>query len=182
MVDLPLMTKTLAALRTDARLILLGDAYQLASVAAGSVLSDISGPTHAGALTLSDEVAQTLEAVMGLRLEPRPSVKPRSALHDAVIHYNTNFRFSSQSGIGNFAKSCLELYNHHDASADALVAGLQTDAADDLKLEPLPEGDALPPNLQAKIVEAYTSYLELVLRPDETLSPHERYAAAPQSF
>ena len=72
MVDLPLMTKTLAALRTDARLILLGDAYQLASVAAGSVLSDISGPTHAGALTLSDEVAQTLEAVMGLRLEPRP--------------------------------------------------------------------------------------------------------------
>ena len=182
MVDLPLMTKTLAALRTDARLILLGDAYQLASVAAGSVLSDISGPTHAGALTLSDEVAQTLEAVLGLSLEPRPSVKPRSALHDAVIHYNTNFRFSSQSGIGNFAKSCLELYNQHDASADALVAGLQADAADDLILEPLPEADSLPPNLQAKIVEAYTSYLELVLRPDETLSPQERYAAALKAF
>ena len=45
-----------------------------------------------------------------------------------------------------------------------------------------PKADALPPNLQAKIVEAYTSYLELVLRPDETLSPHERYAAALKAF
>ena len=71
MVDLPLMTKTLAALRPEASVILLGDAYQLASVAAGSVLSDIAGPTHAGTLTLGDEVADALNKITGLTLEPR---------------------------------------------------------------------------------------------------------------
>ncbi len=41
MVDLPLMAKLFDALREDARVILLGDANQLASVEMGSVLSDI---------------------------------------------------------------------------------------------------------------------------------------------
>ena len=41
MVDLPLMARLLDALRSDTRVILLGDRDQLASVEAGAVLSDI---------------------------------------------------------------------------------------------------------------------------------------------
>jgi exodeoxyribonuclease V alpha subunit len=44
MVSLPLMSGLLAALRPDARLVLVGDPFQLASVEAGSVLSDVVGP------------------------------------------------------------------------------------------------------------------------------------------
>ena len=41
MIDLPLMAKLFAAVRTDARIVLLGDPRQLASVEAGHVLGDI---------------------------------------------------------------------------------------------------------------------------------------------
>ena len=43
MVDLPLMSKLVQALSPATRLLLLGDADQLASVEAGSVLGDICG-------------------------------------------------------------------------------------------------------------------------------------------
>jgi exodeoxyribonuclease V alpha subunit len=46
MVDLPLMAQLVDAVRGDARLILLGDRDQLASVEAGAVLSDICGPSE----------------------------------------------------------------------------------------------------------------------------------------
>jgi exodeoxyribonuclease V alpha subunit len=45
MIDLPLMAHLLEALRDDARVILLGDRDQLASVEAGAVLADISAGT-----------------------------------------------------------------------------------------------------------------------------------------
>ena len=59
MVALPLMARLLDALRPDARLVLVGDPYQLASVEAGAVLGDIVGPaaaTDAANGPLSDQV------------------------------------------------------------------------------------------------------------------------------
>ena len=51
MVSLPLMARLLEAVRPSARLVLVGDPEQLASVEAGAVLGDIVGPAvlHAGA-------------------------------------------------------------------------------------------------------------------------------------
>ena len=60
MIDLPLMYHLVAALPAEARVILLGDRDQLASVAAGSVLADISGLGLAiddGRYPLSDSIA-----------------------------------------------------------------------------------------------------------------------------
>ena len=48
MVDLPLMTRVFRALKESAKVILLGDADQLPSVAAGSVLADIAPRPHGG--------------------------------------------------------------------------------------------------------------------------------------
>src|SRR5208282_4974995 len=48
MMSLPLMARLLEAVREDARLVLLGDQEQLASVEAGAVLGDIVGPAAAG--------------------------------------------------------------------------------------------------------------------------------------
>ena len=44
MMSLPLMARLLEAVRPDARLVLIGDQEQLASVEAGAVLGDIVGP------------------------------------------------------------------------------------------------------------------------------------------
>ncbi|MGI9646355.1 MAG: AAA family ATPase, partial [Ilumatobacteraceae bacterium] len=59
MVALPLMARLLDALRPEARLVLVGDPYQLASVEAGAVLGDVVGPVRsAGPVTgpLSDSI------------------------------------------------------------------------------------------------------------------------------
>ena len=59
MMSLPLMARLVEAVRSDARLVLLGDHEQLASVEAGAVLGDIvgpaaaAGPLSAGALGLA---------------------------------------------------------------------------------------------------------------------------------
>jgi len=58
MVSLPLMAQLCAAMRPDARLIIVGDPGQLASVDAGSVLGDIVG---AGA-PVADRVATLVES------------------------------------------------------------------------------------------------------------------------
>ncbi len=47
MVSLPLMARLLDAVRPDARLVMVGDPYQLASIEAGAVLGDIVGPAAA---------------------------------------------------------------------------------------------------------------------------------------
>jgi exodeoxyribonuclease V alpha subunit len=44
MVSLPLMAKLLDAVRPEARLVLVGDPFQLASIEAGTVMSDVVGP------------------------------------------------------------------------------------------------------------------------------------------
>ena len=48
MVSLSLMARLLEAVRPDARLIIVGDPEQLASVEAGAVLGDIVGPASLG--------------------------------------------------------------------------------------------------------------------------------------
>ena len=64
MVSLSMMARLLEAVRPDARLILVGDPEQLASVEAGAVLGDIVGPasTH---LCMSDHARAELAAVTG---------------------------------------------------------------------------------------------------------------------
>lgn len=73
MVDLALMAKLVAAVRPDARLILLGDRDQLASVEAGSVLADICAAAESAA--------------------------PNEPLHGAVVALRRNYRFAESGGI-----------------------------------------------------------------------------------
>jgi exodeoxyribonuclease V alpha subunit len=48
MISLPLMARLLDAVRPDARLVLVGDPYQLASIEAGTVLGDVVGSADSG--------------------------------------------------------------------------------------------------------------------------------------
>ncbi len=64
MVSLSLMARLLEAVRPEARLILVGDPEQLASVEAGAVLGDIVGPASAG-LAMLPEARRQLAAVTG---------------------------------------------------------------------------------------------------------------------
>ena len=66
MVSLSLMARLLEAVRSDARLIFVGDPKQLASVEAGAVLGDLVGPAADG-LLMHEEAQSRLADVAGRR-------------------------------------------------------------------------------------------------------------------
>jgi exodeoxyribonuclease V alpha subunit len=98
MVDLPLMSRLLDALRTDTRVILLGDRDQLASVEAGAVLSDICAGD-----------------------------RPAAATGDlpAIVYLTRSYRFSDESGIGRLSR--LINADDGDGALELLRSGLCSD-------------------------------------------------------
>ena len=83
MVPLSMMARLLEALRPDARLIIVGDPEQLASVEAGAVLGDIVGPTSRG-LRMGRGVRAQLRDATGYRVPGVASTTP-SPIGDGVV-------------------------------------------------------------------------------------------------
>lgn len=96
MVDLPLMAKLVEALPDHARLILLGDRYQLASVESGSVLAELCYAAGVNAFT------QQQQDAAGALLR-QPMTTGTSALADHVATLQTSHRFAADSRIGQLA-------------------------------------------------------------------------------
>ncbi|KXO08710.1 Exodeoxyribonuclease V alpha chain [Moritella sp. JT01] len=99
MVDLPLMAKLLAALPPHARLILLGDKDQLASVEAGSVLADICAYAESG---YSAEQANWLSKITDYELS-QYQASDATAIYDSLCLLRKSYRFDAESGIGCLA-------------------------------------------------------------------------------
>lgn len=104
MVDLPLMAKLVSALPDHAKLILLGDKDQLASVEAGSVMGDIcdlpnlvSGDYECG--------SQQFGVLQHLVNYPLVSSSAPKLFSDSVIALRVSHRFDAKSGIGKLAKA-----------------------------------------------------------------------------
>ncbi len=84
MVSLSLMARLVEAVRTDARLILVGDPEQLASVEAGAVLGDIVGPASRG-IRMSPAARAELGEVTGQPV-PQEDDGPRpAAVGDGIV-------------------------------------------------------------------------------------------------
>jgi exodeoxyribonuclease V alpha subunit len=98
MVSLPLMAHLLDAVRSDARVVLVGDPGQLASVEAGSVLGDIAGPAVDAAL------------------EGEPA--PPGEVTNCIAVLTRSYRFPAGSPVGRFAAAV------RSGDADAAVAVL----------------------------------------------------------
>ncbi len=99
MVDLPMMFRLLEALPPQARLILLGDKDQLASVEAGSVLGDICNA--AWRESYSARICNQLQLLTGAELIPLK--QPDSPLNDCIALLRKSYRFDSAGGIGLLA-------------------------------------------------------------------------------
>ncbi|RMC94370.1 exodeoxyribonuclease V subunit alpha [Aquitalea palustris] len=120
MIDLALMARLVEALPAQARLILLGDRDQLASVDAGAVLGDLCGQVAYLPAT-RDWLAQ---AGAG----PLPADEGRAgALADSVVLLTHSHRFRADSGIGELAR----LVNLGDATAALQL--LQAGQHDDIR-------------------------------------------------
>jgi exodeoxyribonuclease V alpha subunit len=100
MVDLPLMSKLVQAIPQEARLILLGDKDQLASVEAGAVLGDIcdTGRSHG----FSGSFSMTLRDLTGYRIAPGSD--DGAPIRDCIIQLQKSYRFAMGSGIASLAR------------------------------------------------------------------------------
>ncbi|HTQ04588.1 MAG TPA: exodeoxyribonuclease V subunit alpha [Polyangiaceae bacterium] len=101
MVDLALMTKLVLAVRPEARLLLLGDKDQLASVEAGAILADIYAGAGQG---VSRELARQIGDFAGMRL-PEASGHGEPGLHDGMVHLTESHRFDDDGGIAARARA-----------------------------------------------------------------------------
>ena len=101
MVSLSLMARLLVAVRASARLVLVGDPHQLASVEAGAVLGDIVGPA-ADSLQMRPSAVAALDAATGRRVEavdPGPEV----SVGDGIVVLRHVHRFGG--GIADVARA-----------------------------------------------------------------------------
>jgi exodeoxyribonuclease V alpha subunit len=150
MVDLALMAKLVHALRPDARLVLLGDKDQLASVEAGAVLGDVCGEapgfSPAFAARVSGLVGEAVPAAGGLSGSP---------LRDAVVLLRHGRRFAPESGIARLATAV----NRGDG--DGAITVLEAEWPD-VGWRPLAGTRAAHAPLAAAAVEGFAAYLERV--------------------
>jgi len=102
MVALPLMAKLVAALRPEARLILLGDRDQLSSVEAGAALGDLCGGGREE--TFSPEFSSLFAELSGAGIPAAPAGRTLPPLADALVILRRNYRFPAESGIGAAAR------------------------------------------------------------------------------
>lgn len=101
MLDIEMLDAVLAALPDQARLILLGDKDQLASVEAGAVLGELCRRASAGHYT--PQRCARLEALSGQRIGPCWQDEAGTPLDQAVIMLRHSYRFDAHSGIGRLA-------------------------------------------------------------------------------
>lgn len=166
MVDLALMARLLRALSPTARLILLGDKDQLASVEAGAVLADVCGP----AAECSPGMASALESILDA---PVPAVALAGAppLQDSIVVLRHSHRFGAGSGIGRLAAAV----NAGDAN-DAMAILLDPGTPD---VTWLPAATPAELDVQlAAAVDAYTAFADAVQRRAAPAELFTRFNAA----
>ncbi|KFZ37287.1 hypothetical protein HR45_11490 [Shewanella mangrovi] len=105
MVDLPLMAKLLDALPENARLILLGDQDQLASVEAGAVLADICHGLHDGERWQMQYSHQQAERLSQLCRTQLAAGSYQGTLGDSLCMLRHSHRFKGDAGIGMLASA-----------------------------------------------------------------------------
>ncbi|TSE34551.1 exodeoxyribonuclease V subunit alpha [Tepidimonas charontis] len=122
MLDLELLHETLQALPPDARLILLGDRDQLASVEAGAVMAQLCERARSGHYPAA--VAAWLHSATGQALPAPFCDDDGTALDAAVVMLRHSRRFGGDSGIGQWAAAV------NDGDAQRLVRLAETPSPD----------------------------------------------------
>lgn len=131
MISLPLMAKLVDAVAADARLILLGDRDQLASVEAGAVFGDLCGPAgSAPVLELSGEAVALVASLVGPGLGSQVQLARRPGVWDAVVRLARFHRFQADSPLGAVA-AAIQAGERVAQRVRPLLAGATEAAGDD---------------------------------------------------
>ena len=149
MVDLPLMAKLLDAVPPSARLLLLGDRDQLASVEPGAVFGDICSVAEpAGwSTTFRECIKPYLPALPASSSNGGP-------LQDSMTVLRKSYRFGAASGIGQLSRSI------QAGDRDAAIQLLSAKGLPDVVWEEVSTPSVLQGRLERWILEAYSGCLQ----------------------
>jgi len=154
MVDLALMSKLVQAVAPDARLLIVGDKDQLASVEAGSVLGDICDRQVIHGF--SKDFLDYIEKFTGTAIEnfaQTPENGP--ALQDCICVLDKNYRFSSQSGIGAISRAI------NLGDIEKSMALLKNASETAVQWSEISSQNKLSSQLAPKIIDGYRKYLTI---------------------
>lgn len=151
MVDLALMSKLVQALSPRARLILLGDKDQLASVEAGAILGDIcdTGQSH----RYSRSFTEQLKMAAGYEPNSGSNQDRQTAIADCIVQLQKSYRFEAGSGIGVLSRAV------NDGDGDSAVSLLKDDQQANIAWRRLPPPHALSGLIKDTVVAGFRGYL-----------------------
>jgi exodeoxyribonuclease V alpha subunit len=152
MVDLALMSKLFQALKPEARLILLGDKDQLASVEAGAVLGDIcdTGHDHGFSVPFSKDLNKVIRHENPLK----PDEKDEPGIRDCIVTLRKSYRFSKESGIATVSRAVNE---GEGARAGKLIRGGEHD---DIQWQGLPPFRDFAGAIRNRVIQGFGDYLK----------------------
>lgn len=148
MVDLPLMVKLVEAVPKQARLILLGDRDQLASVEAGAVLADICA--GGGLPRFSPAFVCRAAEIAGLAL---PATAGMGGLEDTLVVLQNSYRFAADSGIGALCRAV------NAGDGPGALAVCDDPLQSDVGFSSLPGASGMTSALAAEVVAGYGAML-----------------------
>jgi exodeoxyribonuclease V alpha subunit len=156
MVDLALMAKLLEAVPEHARLILIGDKDQLASVEAGSVLGDICDRNvmHGFSAPFMNRIKEVTGEDLEHREHQVQTAGAQSGLQDAIVVLQKSYRFAVGSAIGDLSRAV----NRADTEAAFQLLADENDKS--ITWQTLKADEGLFENLSRQIVSGYQSYLK----------------------
>lgn len=148
MVDLATMAKLFAAIPADARVVLLGDKDQLASVEAGYVLGDICNQPSSATVP-----AATVPAAGSQLAFSFSETAPKSPIQEAIVELQRNYRFPSESGIYQLVTAI------NQGDADEAIRVLRDKDHQDVTWKALPSGGALAAAISGAVTTGFQNYL-----------------------
>ena len=165
MVDLALMSKMISSIPMTARLILMGDRNQLASVESGSVFGDICDTT--GMEMFSRKYCKTIEEITGEKLEhelehePEHEIDPLitglekgQGLSDSIVVLKKSLRFSGKSKIGELSQAV------NNGEWEEILPLLKNKETPQIKWQEFKAIKDIYSVIGKKIIEGYSEYLK----------------------
>jgi exodeoxyribonuclease V alpha subunit len=149
MIDLALLSKLFDAVRPDARVILVGDKDQLASVEAGSAFRDICTPGFQ--LGVSVSLAEAFAKSTGEKLESTSSSE--APIHPVVVELRRNYRFTPETGIAELSRAV------NQGDAEGAIAVLKSGGR--IRWRPTPTVKIFERELRERVFPRFEKLLRL---------------------
>jgi exodeoxyribonuclease V alpha subunit len=149
MIDLALLAKLFDAVRPDARIILVGDKDQLASVEAGSAFRDICTPGLE--LGISVSLAEAYAKCTGEELEGTSASE--APIHSVVVELRRNYRFTPETGIAELSSAV------NQGDAEGAIAVLKRGGR--IRWRPTPSAKNFEREVRERVFPRFEKFLTL---------------------